>query len=1127
MKTPSLGRRHALQLALLTALVGLLSVAAAGVAGGAPTPSKWTAVPVQQHGATITVAKSLTSRIAQTDPSLVGRSDATPVNVMVKLDYDPVASYLGTVAGYEATSPKKTGKELRENRAAVSRYEGLVASLESAITRRVRDRVGGVAIRDSYRTVYGGVSMTVPANKVGELLAVPGVVAVQKDELQQPLTDTTPGFVGATNVWPSLGGQSKAGEGVIVGVLDTGIWPEHPSFQDPGIAKPAGSWGCEFGDGSVPALGPAFTCNDKLIGAYAMTDTYLAVIGSEPDEFCTASACSARDAEGHGTHTASTAAGSPVASATLLGVNRGAVSGIAPGAHVIMYRVCLAQGCFGSDSVAAVSQAITDGVDVINFSISGGSSPYTDPVELAFLDAYNAGILVNASAGNAGPGAGTANHGGPWVNTVAASTSPRSFLSTLQLTATGGDTVNVPGVTVTAGIGAPTDVVVNTVDPLCLNPSAPATFTGKVVVCKRGQNARVEKGYNVLQGGAAGMILYNPAVQQLNSDSHWLPAIHVEGPDTGTGDAAKLVSFISSHTGVKATWVNGTATAAQADVIASFSSRGPLGDFIKPDVTAPGVQILAGMTPQHIASDKALGPQGELFQAIAGTSMSSPHAAGVSALVKAAHPDWTPGQIKSALMTSAVQQGVVKEDGVTPSDPFDRGSGSIRADRAVNPTVTFDESAANYAASTGDALGRINLNVPSINAPTMPGSIMTSRTMKNVSGRRLVMIASAVEPAGSHITVWPSLFTIAPGASRTIDIRIDGKNLAKNQQYFGQITLTPLGGGNPAVLPVAFFAQQGGAVSLSHVCDPLVFPRNGTSACTVTATNRSFSPANVDLRLTGGLWPFLEVRNVTPPAVKTLFGFRWSGVLAPAEPADVHIDDGTSPAGYLPLSLFGVAPIAGVGDETITNFNVPAFQFGGETHTRIGLVSNGYLVVGGGTAADVSFLNQSLPNAARPNNVLAPFWTDLNPSAGGAARIGVLTDGINDWLVIDYAAVKEYSTTKTASFEVWIGLNGTEDVSFAYGTVQGNGDLGFLTVGAENSTGSRGENYYVDGTGTLPALNTELRVTSDPPAPGGSAVIGYQVVGRVPGTYSLTAAMTSDLTPGTTQEVQKLQVTRR
>ena len=179
----------------------------------------------------------------------------------------------------------------------------------------------------------------------------------------------------------------------------------------------------------------------------------MANTGANANEFCnnTTHICSARDPEGHGTHTTTTAAGDCVASAMLYGVERGPVCGIAPGAHVIQYRVCLAQGCFGSDSVSAVQQAILDGVNVINFSISGGAQPYSDPVELAFLDAVNAGISVNASAGNSGPGAGTSDHGGPWTTTVGASTGPRQFASTLHLTADGGASLDIPGITLNGG----------------------------------------------------------------------------------------------------------------------------------------------------------------------------------------------------------------------------------------------------------------------------------------------------------------------------------------------------------------------------------------------------------------------------------------------------------------------------------------------------------------------------------------------------------------------------------------------------------------------------------------------------------------------------------------------------
>lgn len=1137
-------RRRARVFVPALVLVSMLSALAAGVASGgasalAPGDLKLTADQPKLIETYVATTKSLLGQLAQSDPALVSRADANPVNVVIKLDYDSIASYAGNVSGYAATNPRKTGKKLKENRQAVDAYAGYVRGVESKAVSGIRAAVPAATIRSSFRTVYGGVTATLPANQVKELLKVDGVVAVQSDVLRQPATDATPSFTGADQVWPSLGGSTKAGEGVIVGVIDTGIWPEHPSFADNGISAPAGGpFACEFGT-SGQSDDASFACNDKLIGAHAFTDTYLSLLDALPGEFCdnATNTCSARDADGHGTHTASTAAGSAVADATLLGVNRGDISGMAPGAHVIAYRVCLDQGCFGSDSVAAIDQAIADGVDVINYSISGGASAYTDPVELAFLDAYAAGIVVNASAGNAGPGAATANHAGPWVTTVGASTSDRHFFSTLRLAASNGDTLGIQGVTVTDGIATGTDVVVNTVDPLCLNPAAPGSFLGKVVVCERGTNARVDKGYNVLQGGAAGMILYNPAIQQLNSDNHWLPAIHLEGPKTGTGDAAKLLGFLSTHTGVTATWVSGTATHVQGDVMASFSSRGPLGDFIKPDVTAPGVQILAGMTPDPYDGNITAGPRGELFQAIAGTSMSSPHAAGLSAIVKAAHPDWTPGQVKSALMTSATQ-AVVKEDGTTPATPFDRGSGSIRANLAVNPTVTFDVGPLEYVTSAGEPLGRIDLNLPSVNAPTMSGEITTWRTMRNVTEAAQVLAVSTEAPAGAQIIVAKarrggkpatrsdSTIAVPAKGEVTFQVTIKAPTLA-NGQYFGQITLDPQAGGqSTVVLPVAFKKQQG-AVSLKHICSPTEFKRasrGGKTTCNVYAENLAASAANVKIEVKPGKG--LEYANVTAPGVlanKKLV--TWSGSLAAVEPPNVAVAPGLSPAGYLPLSAFGVAPIGGVTDDSLTNFTVPAFSFGGELWDRVGFSSNGYVVIGGGSGADNTFLNQNLPNPTVPNNVVSPFWTDFNPPAGGALRIATLSDGTDTWIVLDWEAVKEFSTAATNSFQVWIGTatgNPAEDVSMTYGTLQGSGDGGLLTVGAENKAGNRGQTVFFNGTGTLPTSTTELVVSSTPSAPGGSVSFNYDASAKSLGTFTTTANLTSNLTPGITQEQVQL-----
>ncbi len=372
----------------------------------------------------------------------------------------------------------------------------------------------------------------------------------------------------------------------------------------------------------------------------------------------------------------------------MLGVPRGIVSGIAPRAHVIAYRVCGAEGCYNSDSVAAVEQAILDGVDVINFSISGGGNPYSDAVELAFASAYDNGVFVSASAGNSGPMPDTVAHRGPWTMTVAASTANRTYTSTVYLSADG-ETQELHGISITEGIDTETPVIFAP-ERLCLEPFPAGTFNGEIVLCQRGVNNRVDKSYNVAEGGAAGMILYNPVLGGLALDSHYIPSVHIEVDQTEL-----LLAFMDAHDDVMGWFTPGTATPAQGDVMAAFSSRGGKNQSLgvnKPDITAPGVQILAGYTPMPAVPS---GVDGQLFGILNGTSMSSPHVAGSAAMMVDLHPEWTPGQIKSALMLTAIT-AVVKEDGVTPADAYDMGSGRVDLNRAGDARLTMDESIDNY-----------------------------------------------------------------------------------------------------------------------------------------------------------------------------------------------------------------------------------------------------------------------------------------------------------------------------------------------------------------------------------------------------------------------------------------------
>jgi hypothetical protein len=1123
---------------------------------------KYTATPLSPDN-TYVAAKSQSGQIAESDGALIRRTDSRPVNVVLKYDFDAVASYKGGIKGLKATSPAVTKKSLKRNTAAVKAYSRYAKAYSRAVTKRIHRAVPSAKVRSTFTTVYGGVSARVPANKVRDLLKVPGVVAVQRDSLQQPQDDNTD-FIGASAVWPSLGGSASAGSNVTIGVLDTGIWPEHPMLSPTGVSAPSqGLKGCQFGSGSDSAhLGQPFACNNKLIGAYAFMNTYMANTGADANEFCnnTTKVCSPRDSEGHGTHTTTTAGGDCVQSALLYGVQRGPVCGIAPGAHLIMYRVCAAAGCFSSDSVAAVQQAIKDGVNVINFSISGGGNEYSDPVELAFLDAFHAGISVNASAGNSGPGPATTDHGGPWVTTVGASTGPRFFTSTLNLTADGGDTFSMPGVTLTNGISTATPVIlaqnIPGEDVLCqtklTTPAQIAAATGKIVACRRGTNARVDKGFNVVSGGAVGMILYNAVAQDVETDNHWLPAIHVDGPSTA------LLAFINGHTGVKATWAQGNPSPTTPDIMATFSSRGPHADFLKPDVTAPGIQVLAGMTPQPTGSVN--GPPGNLYQAIAGTSMSSPHAAGVSALVKAAHPSWTPAMIKSALMTSAVTN-VLKEDGVTPATPFDDGAGSIRADRAVNPTVVFNETYEDYVASASDPLHRVDLNLPSVDATSFGGQLTTSRWMTNVSGVGQNLVVSTSGPDGALIRVsdhapnsdgelaYDNQVTVGAGQTKQIWIMIQAQDLA-NGQYFGRITLTPVAHGSNAVtIPIAFNKGQG-AVKLTHTCSPLTFAAaNGVSHCTESVSNFANVPANVFVSTAqSDRGSQLKYSNVSGAGATLLTGgrgVRFNGTLSPAIPPSVDaIADitGNGPdGGYLDTGLIGIAATPGVGDDTITNFTVPTFYYGGLPYTRIGVGSNGTLVIGGGEAADATPFPQTFPNKTRPNNVIAPLWTDLNPGAAGAIRVSVLGGGGYSWIVVDWDRVRNFSNPTTHSFEVWlqrpVGPAGTgpgsEAVTVDYGpnlsipadgTGLGNASLGDpgtgVNWGAENVDGTSGKNIP-----SAPVNGHEFAVQSSPPKAGGQATWTFDVGASSAGTYRSVASMTSNVTAGVTQVAQVLTAT--
>jgi hypothetical protein len=604
------------------------------------------------------------------------------------------------------------------------------------------------------------------------------------------------------------------------------------------------------------------------------------------------------------------------------------------------------------------------------------------------------------------------------------------------------------------------------------------------------------------------MVLYNATPLDIMTDNHWLPTVHIDKPET---DA--LLAFLAAHPGSSASITQGTKTTWQGDRMTTFSSRGPGGDFLKPDVTAPGLHILAGHTPTP--ESPLEGPPGNLFQAIAGTSMSSPHVAGSAALVFALNPTFTPGQVKSALETTARTQ-VTKQDGVTPADPFDFGGGRIDLTKAGDPGLTLDETAAAYAASAADPLDRIDLNLPSVNAPTMPGAITAERVVKNTTNQTLRFTASGTTVAGAGITVVPSAFTVQPGKTQRLTIVIAAPDLPDGQ-YFGQVNLRQVGGSRALHLPVAFYRQEG-IVPIDQTCAPSSIPKDtGLSTCTVTVQNNSLDDARVTAVST--LSSRLRLTGVTgATSIGTQVATK-TATLAGREPDRPVITPGAGPAGYIPLDAFGITPTA-IGDEEALNFNTSPYVFAGQTYSRIGVVSNGYSVAGGTTSgADISFLPQTLPDVAPPNGVLASYWTDLDGTGAPGVYAASLTDGVDSWLVLEWR-VNLFGTTSQKVFQQWIGVNGSEDISYAYDPANLPGDPGAafgLTVGAENSEGTAGS--QIAGPPTQ-----DYVINSTPGAPGGSMTYSMTIRGVERGVGTVTTGTSTPQVKGITIEVDRITV---
>lgn len=771
--------------------------------------------------------------VPQPDAVAVREIAASPVGrYLVRFEEPGLLDYDGGLPGLERTAPTRIPFASRlDVRSPAARAYSAHLAVQRTIHLEQIGRLLGRPVTPAfhYEVTYHGVSLPLSEQEAAAVAALPGIVKVSPVGVQQPLTYRGPTFIGADTIWNGTSvpayAASTRGQGIRIGIIDTGADSRHPSFAN----DPA----CGF-DASHP----------KLVAHDCTVSDGIVCTGTNP----------APDAGvGHGMHVASTAAGNVLdatAVPTPILPAGSRLSGVAPCAAVVTYKVCGAGGCFSDSLEAGVQNAVADNVDVANYSIGrtcGYGDPWSDDPD--FRGAAAAGVFVAAAAGNTDAGCldpvGRVTNLGPWVTTVAASTHDIGFIPALSVTgpvappAILTEMEVVPGSTTLSAL----DVGERLASPLrafaanlrgCTAGSAiPAGyFDGAIAVVQRGDCNFSEKIANAAGAGADLVLVINQVADPFRMDTTGAPAIGAFSI-TSLETSQALLAFLAAHPEpvlpADAVFVDGfdpkagttgrfqpaLQRAQQPDVIGNFSLRGPvpppLGDLAKPDITAPGVGIYA-------ATDPASGD----YEWMSGTSMASPHVAGSAALLRAVHPDWSVAEIKSALMTTALTAGHL-EDGIAPWTPEEVGSGRVDLTRAALAGLTLDETMANYDAANpnGGSIRIHQLNLPSLRNLSCGERCQWTRTVRNRLTRSGTWTVDHAGPAGYALSVEPASFTLAPGASQVLTITATVNDVTvPAEKSFGRLVLHESAGDVPdQQLPIAVRGTEVSVACRDGHCD--------------------------------------------------------------------------------------------------------------------------------------------------------------------------------------------------------------------------------------------------------------------------------------------------------------------
>jgi len=724
----------------------------------------------------------------QTSSANFGADPSQTGLYLVQFDELAVASYRGDILGLAATSPSVTGAKrldlhapdtLSYRQYLQNRHADFLAAAERVIERPLKAHF-------EYLYALNGLAIQLSAAEAYQIQNLPGVRAITPDLIEQPDTDTGPLWVGAEAIWngePFTNTLAYQGEGMIIGVIDTGINHDHPSFTD--LTADGYDHTNPYGSGVYVGWcveHPDF-CNDKLIGAYGLNP-----VGGDPED---------NFSSGHGSHTASTAAGNqheiliPGMALTTT------IQGVAPHANLIAYKVC-DPGCPHSSIIMAIDYAIQNGVDVLNFSISGNDNPWNDPVELAFLDAFEAGIFVAASADNTGPTPGTVAKTGAWLAAVGNTSPPRAFANLLEVF---GAPVELSALYVFPGVNSQIFAAIEgeiKFHPSNLNGCSgfPAGyFTNAIALVQRGNCGFETKVSNAATAGALAVVVYNNIggpPTQMSSLTGIIPAFMLS-----LADGEALHTYLTStsppvavklHYPTERIWKT-----VWGDMLHNTSARGPgQFDVLKPNLVAPGTSILA--------ASKA--PAEYTF--LNGTSMAAPHVAGGAALLGGLHPDWSPAEILSALSSTAYDgQTLLREDEVTPADPFDRGAGRLDLARAAEAGFILNEARPNYRAANPDIGGDPKtLNLPALVDSACVYACQWQRTITSSVPFSVAWNVVFSSTQAISVTVEPASFILEAGASQVITFTSDVRGIPLDSYLFGDIRFTPT---SPVAVSAAHF----------------------------------------------------------------------------------------------------------------------------------------------------------------------------------------------------------------------------------------------------------------------------------------------------------------------------------